>query len=125
MGQFEVHPSVQDDLKKAPPPDPAHWMSDTRMDVFLEDIEVLSARPDYRKVWPERIPSIGEQSRGATFAPAGSFTLYAWLQEGFVICLEERLNLSGELKFRWLLCLHGVAPASAISEAIELTRTPW
>ena len=126
MAQFRVHPSVEDDLQKAPPPDPANWMVDTRMDEFLEELEDLSDRPDYRRVWPPRIAGIGERSVGGqVYGTVGAVTIYGWEREGYVVCVEERIELGNQPSFRLQVVQHGVSPASAMDEAERRARTPW
>ncbi len=127
MAAFDVHPQIQEDLKAIPPADPTTLQSDTVMDEFLEEIERLGTRPDYRTVWPERIPDIGEVSYGGgEYAQvAGILTLYAWSLDKFVLCLEERLSFGSVRRFRWLICRHGASADAVIREALSRARDPW
>ncbi|HEY1890402.1 MAG TPA: hypothetical protein VGG63_08345 [Steroidobacteraceae bacterium] len=127
MTAFDVHWRVPKDLQALPPADPTTLKSDTLMDEFLEEIERLSTRQDYRRVWPERIADIGETSYGgAEYAHVqGIFTLYTWSLDKFVLCLEERLSFGNVRRFRWLICGHGISADAAIREALARARDPW
>lgn len=126
MAGFSEHPEIQDDLRAAPPPTPANWDADGRMDVFLEQIERLSKHPNYRKVWPDRIPGVaGEVSiAGAALGTLGAVTIYAWEREGYIVCLEVRIGFDRIPRFRWLACQHGASPASAMADARRRARMP-
>src|ERR1044071_5350125 len=119
MSRFEVHPEVRKDLQALPPPNAATLHADTHMDEFLDEIEALANRADYRQVWPDRIPNIGEASYGGNEYQIviGAVTIYGWELEGYVVCLEERTAYALAPRFRWVLCKHGLSADAAMKEA--------
>lgn len=122
MEHLPEHPEVAADLAGAPPPDPANWGADARMKAFLDQIEKLSRRADYRRLWPDRVLETTGASATGTTSP---ITIYTWEREGYVVCLEERFDLQLRPRFRWVACQYNASVSSTVADAERRARTPW
>jgi hypothetical protein len=122
MEDFPEHPEVKTDLEGADPPSPSKWGSDARMNAFLKQIEKLSKKSDYRRLWPDRdLESTGASAPG-TVSP---ITIYVWEREGYVVCLEERFDLQGRPQFRWVACQYKASLKNTLAVAEQRARAPW
>lgn len=91
---------------------------------FVAHIEKLSRRPEYRQLWPDRVPDVGEESfAGEAFGTIGAVTIYTWEREEFVLSLEERQTRRGEPSFRWLACVPMGSPDAVIALARRRAET--
>jgi hypothetical protein len=122
MEHLPEHPEVNTDLAGAPRPGGPNWEADGRMSAFLNQIEKLSTKADYRSLWPDRILESTIHSTPGTISP---ITIYAWEPEGYVVCLEERFDLQLRPRFRWVACQYNASASSTVADAERRARTPW